>query len=100
MAIHDIFAHHVSQAIAEFDQLGRDQFLKQYGFGRARSYWLLHEGRRYDSKAIIGVAHKYARPDIGPLLAAHFSGGEDTVQRKLEALGFSVEVRTGNRSPA
>jgi hypothetical protein len=44
----------VLQAIAEYDQLGRESFLARYGFGPARSYFLLHNGKRYDSKAIAG----------------------------------------------
>ena len=51
------------EAIEEFDQVGRNYFLKKYHFGHAKSYWLVYDGRKYDSKAIIGVAHKYARPD-------------------------------------
>jgi hypothetical protein len=27
--------HHVRQAVAEYDQLGQDEFLARYGFGRA-----------------------------------------------------------------
>jgi hypothetical protein len=80
----------VLQAIAQCDRLGRDQFLARYGFGRARSYYLRHEGRNYDSKAIAGVAFGFQHPDRGPLEAGHFSGGEATVQRTLESLGFEV----------
>ena len=38
-------------AIAEFDDVGRDAFLKKYGFSKARSYFIRSDGRRYDSKA-------------------------------------------------
>jgi hypothetical protein len=69
----------VLDAIAEFDRLERNRFLKKYGFGPSRSYWLVHDGRRYDSKAIIGAAHGYARPDLGPLKAGVFTGGEASV---------------------
>jgi putative restriction endonuclease len=81
----------VLAAIAEYDALGQATFLAKYGFGAARSYFLLHDGRRYDSKAIMGAAHGYAFPAQGPLRAADFSGGEATVARKLEQLGFTVE---------
>ena len=82
----------VLAAIAEFDRLGRDRFLEKYGFGHSRSYWLVHDGRQYDSKAIVGAAHGYARPALGPLKADEFSGGEAPVKRKLERLGFRIEV--------
>jgi len=39
-------------AIAEYDLLGRDAFLEKYGFGRSLTYYLVHDGREYDSKAI------------------------------------------------
>lgn len=82
----------VLRAIAEFDRLGQDAFLKKYGFGRARSYFLDYNGRRYDSKAIAGVAYGYQFPSDGPLKAAQFSGGNNTVRAKLEELGFEVRV--------
>lgn len=93
MALSDITDRRaVLSAIEEFDRIGKDAFLAKYGFGEARSYWLLHEGRRYDSKAIIGAAHGYARPDLGPMRSAEFSGGEATVRQRLAALGFEVQV--------
>jgi hypothetical protein len=79
-------------AIDEFDRLGRQPFLAKYGFGPARTYFLQHRGRLYDSKAIAGVAHGIEFPDQVPLTAAAFSGGETTVARKLEQLGFAVVV--------
>lgn len=83
---------HILAAIAEHDQLGRQTFLENYGFAPSRSYQLIQRGKRYDSKAIIGVAHKYARPDLGPLHASEFSGGRASVERILTSLGFDVAV--------
>ncbi len=82
----------VSAAIAEFDTLGRDAFLKMYGFGPARSYFLVANGREYDSKAIVGAAHGYQFPNLGPLVCTEFSGGADTVAPLLRRLGFEVRV--------
>ncbi|HEY8863165.1 MAG TPA: DUF3578 domain-containing protein [Candidatus Dormibacteraeota bacterium] len=82
----------VLKAIEEFDALGRQAFLDKYGFSPSREYFLRYEGRLYDSKAIVGAAHGYEHPDRGPLKSTEFSGGEQTVQRKLEQLGFSVET--------
>jgi hypothetical protein len=79
-------------AVAEFDRIGRERFLEKYGFDTSEAYWLIYDGKRYDSKAIIGAAHGYARPDLGPLKHDQFSGGKATVQRKLERLGFTLEV--------
>jgi hypothetical protein len=98
MALSDIKTRQpIVDAIAEFDHAGRDRFLQKYGFGPSRSYELVHDGKRYDSKAIVGAAHGYARPDLGPLPAATFSGGEETVKRKLESLDFVVERKAETR---
>jgi hypothetical protein len=78
----------VLHAIEEFDALGRNAFLVKYGFGRARTYFLIHAGKQYDSKALLGVAHGY---QFGtPLTPSNFSGGKNTVRPKLESLGFQV----------
>jgi 5-methylcytosine-specific restriction protein B len=84
----------VLKAIEEADSLGRQAFLDKYGFSPSREYFLVYEGRRYDSKAIVGAAHGYQYPENGPLKHAEFSGGEQTVQRKLEHLGFTVDTST------
>ena len=80
----------VLQAVREFNALGQEAFLAKYGFRPARSYFLLIDDRRYDSKAIAGAAYGYQHPDRGPLRAGDFSGGEKTVQRVLASLGFDV----------
>jgi len=80
----------IISAIRECQSLGRDRFLARYGFGRAKEYFLVYEGQLFDSKAIIGAAHGKEHPDRGPLTSAQFSGGEATVRRKLNELGFEV----------
>lgn len=90
MALSDVTAEGVERAIVEFDRLGREAFLAQFGFRKARGYFLVRGERRYDSKAVLGVAHGYDRPDIGPLKPQEFSGGDATVAHRLEALGFYV----------
>ena len=59
--------------------------------GPAREYFVVHNNRRYDSKPIAGVAWGLEHSDDGPLQPSDFSGGEKTVQRVLEGLGFLVE---------
>jgi len=94
MALADITSRQaVLDAVAEYDRLGQTAFLERYGFGQARRYFLVVDGREYDSKAIIGVGHGYQFPDQGPLQARDFNGGYATVQRLLESLGFTVRVR-------
>lgn len=89
MDLKGITKRHVIEAIGEYMRLGRDEFLKQYKFGAARSYWLVHEGRRYDAKAIFGVARGYARPDLGPLRAKDGYNSR-TARRRLRELDFVV----------
>src|SRR4030095_14878929 len=100
MALSDLTREAVLAAVKEHDQLGRVEFLQRYGFGEARAYSLILDGRQYDSKAIAGAAHGFARPDVGPLAARDFSGGEATVKRTLERLGFSVHRATVAKTPA
>lgn len=84
---------HVLQALAECDERGPDEFLATYGFGPARDYVLWHDGRGYDSKAILGVAQKYATGVAAR--SAEFSGGRHGAAKVLWALGFDVSEPQG-----
>jgi 5-methylcytosine-specific restriction enzyme A len=81
----------VLAAIAEYDDLGQDAFLDKYGFHPARSYVLVHDGKSYDSKAIVGVAHGHV-PGRPPLKPGEFSGGEARVGSLLRKLKFTLQV--------
>jgi 5-methylcytosine-specific restriction enzyme A len=91
MALSEITRDAVLEAIREYDRLGQDGFLERYGFDRARRYVLVHDGKRYDSKAIVSAAHGFL-PAERPLTAGEFSGGQATVGRLLRRLGFAVQV--------
>lgn len=78
----------VHQALDLFDRMGREDFLAEYGFGPAKSYWLLRDGRSYDSKAIAGVAHLI---QTGTLLERNqFTGGLHGAAKTLMDLGFDI----------
>ncbi|NJP44521.1 HNH endonuclease signature motif containing protein [Actinacidiphila epipremni] len=94
MAMADISAAEILKAIGECDALGREAFLRQYGFGPARRYVLRYGGRLYDSKAIVGVAHGFL-PGREPLTPNAFSGGADHAVAVLRALGFEVVDEQG-----
>jgi hypothetical protein len=81
----------VLRAVAMFDDMGRDALLAQFGFGPSRRYLLVYQGRQYDSKAIVGVAHGLEFPDLGPLRRGGFSGGLTGAAGKLHRLGFQVD---------
>jgi hypothetical protein len=55
-------------------------------------------GHQYDSKAILGVAYKHVAPDGKPL-PNDFSGGENTVKKILDRLGFVVKVGHDGAAP-
>jgi hypothetical protein len=96
VSLKDLTRQSVLAALAEHDEAGDVAFLEQHGFDSGE-YFLVHEGKRYASKAVAGVAHGYATGE--PLSAAAFSGGAHTVQPALERLGFEV-VRVARRNPA
>lgn len=99
MGLADLTAEAVQKAITEFDRIGRDLFLRNYGFGEAREYYVVQNGRFYDSKAIAGAAHGHL-PGQQPLRANEFAGGDATVRRTLERLGFVVEGPDSEGLPA
>ncbi|MGJ5813692.1 HNH endonuclease [Paludibaculum fermentans] len=79
----------VLKALAEYDRMGQDGFLRKYNFGKALNHLILHNGRRYDSKAIFGRAFTIQFP-AEPLTTNSFGGGIAQVVRPLRALGFEV----------
>jgi hypothetical protein len=96
MAIEDIIdPEAVLSALAEFDQMGHEAFRHRYGFGKATRWYVEHEGRLYDTKAVLGVAHKYQFGEaLGP---RNFYGGTPT-NNVLKKLGFTV-VNTDEIAP-
>lgn len=85
---------HVLAAIAEHDALGEAAFLEKYGFGQPSRYWLVHEGRPYASKAILGAAAGFV-PGEKALKASEFSGGVAETLRILKQLGFQASSTLG-----
>ena len=82
----------VQAALDEYLRDGQETFLARYGFRRASGYVVRdpRTGQWADSKAIAGVAVGFQYPTEGPLRASAFSGGVETVVRRLTALGFDV----------
>ncbi len=85
------------QAIAEYDTRGAEDFLGVYGFGPSVGYQLHYEGRSYDSKAILGVAHRYATGRVAT--SDEFHGGMTAAAAVLRKHGFEVAEAT-RRAPA
>ena len=55
MAKSDLTKKAVLKAIAEFDQLGRANFLKKYKIDKSLDFFVVHKGHYYDSKALLGA---------------------------------------------
>jgi 5-methylcytosine-specific restriction protein A len=89
MGLSDLTAEAVSAALSEYDGLGGDAFRVKYGFGQANTYFIVRDGKRYDSKAVAGAAHGYL-PGRVPLQSSEFTGGEQSVARRLRALGYRI----------
>ncbi|QKW08825.1 HNH endonuclease [Streptomyces sp. NA04227] len=89
VALSDIGRTEIDQALAECDRLGRDSFLAQYDFQPAKTYFLVKDGRHYDSKAVVGAAHGFL-PGQRPLAPNEFSGGRDHAVKLLADRGYQV----------
>lgn len=87
---------HVLQAIAEHDAKGAEHFLAAYGFTPSPATTLLHEGRRYDAGAVVGVAHRFATGRLAT--ADEVANGLDAALAILRKRGFEVtEPPTAHR---
>src|SRR5688500_9379347 len=89
---------YVEKAIAEFDRLTRWRFLQTYGFRAARRYFIRVGSDLYDSKAVLGVAHRFVPGKKRALSPADFSGGDKHAVSHLRGLGFEV-ADTGSGGP-
>lgn len=78
----------IERAMYEYDALGFDEFMRAYKFGTSITNWVLRDGKRYPSKAIVGVAHQYM-PGGAPLDNEQFSGTD--ARQHLADLGFEIE---------
>jgi hypothetical protein len=79
---------HILQAIADWDDRGKDSFLGVYGFTPTPGSPLIHEDRVYDAQAILGVAHRYATGRVAT--AEEFRSSPVGVADLLRKRGFDV----------
>ena len=80
----------VLRAIGEFDELGREAFLERYAYYPSRHLWIVHEGHRYDMKAVWAAAQIDPGTPL-PVPMPKPNHSRSVVQPQLEKLGFSVE---------
>lgn len=79
---------HILQALAEYDARGGDQFLDVYGFTPSYDHPLVHDGRSYDTRAVLGVAHRFATGRIAT--PEEVESGFDGALTILRRRGFTV----------
>ena len=84
---------HILEAIAEYDDRGRDAFLGVYGLQPSPRDSLVHDGKTYDSTAVLGVAHRYATGRLAT--SEEISGGKYAPAEILRKHGFDVTEPAG-----
>lgn len=55
-----VTAAQVLRAMQKYGKLGAERFFAQHGFAPATTYELVHDGRSYPPKAILGTAYELA----------------------------------------
>ncbi len=90
MRVADVTSQEAVRAAArEYEALGEEAFLYEYGFGPAGDLVAVVDGRRYPAEALLAAAHGHQYPKLGPLADSDLSGATETTT-KLRELGFQV----------
>lgn len=89
---------HILQAMAEHDTRGAEDFLGVYGYTQTTGSTFDHDGRRYPSLAIVGVAHRFATGRLASV--DEFHGGDAAVEALLRRRGFELPEPAGAPAPA
>jgi hypothetical protein len=77
----------VLKALKEYDRVGRKAFLADHDFDEALQFYVQHDNKLYDAKAIANVAYHYQH---GAPPKRRISGGKADANRLLSSLGFTV----------
>ncbi|WP_217641640.1 HNH endonuclease [Actinopolyspora alba] len=96
MALDEITAAAVRDAMAECDQLQHEAFLEKYGFESTGSHVLRYAGAEYSPTAVMAAAHGML-PGNSPLGPDDFPAGERDAVERLRRLEFLVQP---GRAPA
>lgn len=90
-----VTSQHVLDAIAEHDERGAEAFLATHGFPPSSDAVIVHEGSRYDARAILGVAHRFATGRLAT--PEEFRSSLDQALAVLRSRGFEVTGPTATR---
>ena len=88
----------VESSLAEWDDIGKQEFLQRHGLHTAFKYVIVFEGRTYDAKAVL-VRSARSQTNDNNIALADFGTTENTIARPLRRLGFVVRDKdlTKNR---
>ena len=90
---------HILDTLAEHDERGSEAFLAALGFESSPDAQITHEGRRYDARAILAVAHRRATGRLAS--PEEFRSSLDQALTILRRRGFDVTGPTAaTRAPA
>ena len=88
----------VLRVMGEFDELGRENFLRRYGYSGSHHLWIVHEERRYDMKAVWAAAHVEPKTPL-PVPMPKPNNSRHIVKPQIEKLGFTVEDTSNGPPP-
>ena len=88
----------VELSLAEWDDIGKQEFLQRHSLHAAFKYVIVFEGRTYDAKAVL-VRSARGQTNDNDIALADFGTTENTIARPLRRLGFVVRDKdhAGNR---
>lgn len=87
---------HVLTALAEHDERGAEAFCALYGFTPSADSTIVHEGRRYDTRAVLAVAHRHATGRLAT--PEEFRSSLQAAVGVLQRRGFEVTGPTAARA--
>ena len=88
MVLEDISSEYVIRAIDQFDDIGEEEMLDEYGGGPSTIWYILYKGKCYDQKLICRAAHYLQYCEYLPSGPGTFRAHE--ARNKLSKLGFEV----------
>ena len=93
-----ILRQSIESSLAEWDEIGKQEFLLRHGLHAAFKFVIVFEGQVYDAKAVL-VRSARRQTNDNNIALAEFGTTEDTIARPLRRLGFVVrdKERTDNR---
>jgi len=98
-SVDDLRREDITEAIAEWEVLGREKFLARYQLHGAAKYVLdVGFGEYIDAKALVVYALRSRFEELRGLAATRLDGNERTIALPLRRLGFAVRDK-GDDSP-